>query len=160
MNKSDIVKYGEELLRTGSLSWRRNSSKYKDRLRFDFYMEWPPHSDVFTYMDSGEEIIYASSKKDNYKSVHHFAWTILLFQREIDNKIDIREVVEDSVLVELTIDESLEKINQYSSEWLKRYQHLIPDSIKCFIIVNLDLDIFIVFETNEKYFGWEWSSSA
>jgi len=159
MNQSDIVTHGEELLRTGSLSWKRSKFQNKDRLKCNFYMLWPSHSDIFPG-NSGEEVVFTASKKNDFKSVLHFAWTILSFHREIDHKEELRQLVQASTIFEITQMEGVGIIHEWSAHWLKNYGQLIPEAEKRHVVIDLDFDKFVVFETLGEYFGWAWSSSA
>lgn len=160
MNRTDIISHGEELLNTGSLSWRRNSGRHKRWLRCNFHMVWPSHSDVFSCSASDEEIVFTSSLKSNYKSVHHFAWSVLLFQRAIDHKEEVRQVVSGSVSQEVSVEEGLNKMRKWCKAWFVEYGQLMPEFKLCYVVVDRDLEIYMVFETKDKYFGWAWSSRA
>ncbi len=156
----NVIKHGEDLLNTGSLTWRRNIRKYQDSLHLNYVMEWPATSNVFETISSQENIMLVSSNKSNYKSPLHFAWRVIFFLREFDSKKEIIETISETQFNKINFNEASLKIKSIAQHWYVLYQHLLPSESEAYYIWNDGLDIYILFEDKDSYIGWNWSSTA
>ncbi len=156
----DTIKYGNELLKTGGLTWKRNTKEYQYLLEADFYMEWTATSSIFDSPCSEEEIVYFSAKKIKYKSPLHFAWKNIAFYREFESKLEIIEAISETQFEKIDIKSAYSIIWKASQNWAVKYKLLLPKSTNAYLIWNDGLDIYLVLEDEEYYYAWNWLSTA
>jgi len=108
--------------------------------------------------DFMESIVFFSATKDKYISSLNFFWQSIFHQREVMSQTDAEEIFTSTQLIKVTIDEANEKIQKCCPEWFLEYEYLLPDATWIHLIWNDENDVFILFEDDERYYGWGWDS--
>jgi len=156
----DIQKHGKEILRTGGLTWTRNSRAYRDGHELNYLMEWPQTSDVFSSLEGNEEIFMASAKKSAYKSSLHFGWRIYSYYREIDTKSETEELIAQTDFSVMSHDRIRDMVKKSAPGWWARYHLLFPSSNEVTVIYNDTMELYFVFEESNDFIGWYWTTNA
>ena len=153
----NIVEHGKELIDTEKLICKPNDWDERCKPLFQNFEEWGPDSDVFSGWESQETICYFQSEKTKYESLLHFAWAVMFYIWDIDNKDDALTTIKDTQFKEI---ECRLVIQESCRNWLTLNESKLPNKLKSFLLIN-DWDIkFIVWEDQNSYFGWSWRTLA
>ncbi len=141
-----IPNYGKKLIKDGVLI-----CESKLIHPHDFQQIWAP--------DFMESIVFFSASKGKYISSLNFFWQSIFYMREVNNQSQAEEIFTSTNLYKVSIDEAKDKIKSCCPEWYTNHQDLIPQATWTHIIWKDSNDVFILFEDDEKYYGWGWDST-
>lgn len=152
--------HGVELIKSKDLNVLQNNSLHDLKFSYECKYEWLAESDIFDSSSSEESIMLYSSNKKYFKSTLHFAWSTVFYESKIDNEVDALVVISNSTFIQITNEDAISKINGISPIWLKRYSILLPQTFSSHIVWHDWDDLYIVLETKNSYYGWNWCTTA
>ena len=123
-------------------------------------MEWPATSNIFDTYQSEEEIVLVSAKIQHFKSELHFAWKMISYLRGIEDKAELLEIISETDNKIVTFGNAISIIRKESSKWWVNHSQLLPSEGLVYQIWDDSLDICFVFENQNNYILWNWSSTA